>query len=207
MKTKFFKSIVTIFFLLCSSTASICLGKEYITEEDIWTSNINDKAINIKVTDIAINNTSIELDEVYNASAIITVDVKNNGLNDIELANLDVYPYQGSLATKYFVSTYKDEISGFIGNLKSGESKTLKMGVTLHNTKEPIRLEFSDIEDIRNTTIVKTIDIKKKRKANAFLFFTTQVEEHQLDIHYCMYHILYIYFHLLCICHLLQICS
>ena len=151
MKTKFFKSIVTIFFLLCLSTASICLGKEYITEEDIWTSNINDKAI---------NNTSIELDEVYNASAIITVDVKNNGLNDIELANLDVYPYQGSLATKYFVSTYKDEISGFIGNLKSGESKTLKMGVTLHNTKEPIRLEFSDIEDIRNTTIVKTIDIK-----------------------------------------------
>ena len=152
MKTKFFKSIVTIFFLLCSSTASICLGKEYITEEDIWTSNINDKAINIKVTDIDINNTSI--------SAIITVDVKNNGLNDIELANLDVYPYQGSLATKYFVSTYKDEISGFIGNLKSGESKTLKMGVTLHNTKEPIRLEFSDIEDIKNNTIVKTIDIK-----------------------------------------------
>ena len=90
MKTKFFKSIVTIFFLLCLSTASICLGKEYITEEDIWTSNINDKAINIKVTDIDINNTSIELDEVYNASAIITVDVKNNGLNDIELANLEV---------------------------------------------------------------------------------------------------------------------
>ena len=52
MNTKFFTSIVTIFFLLCSSTASICLGKEYITEEDIWTSNINDKAINIKVTDI-----------------------------------------------------------------------------------------------------------------------------------------------------------
>ena len=137
---------------------------KYIIDENICiecgTCNINDKAINIKVTDIAINNTSIELDEVYNASAIITVDVKNNGLNDIELANLDVYLYQGSLATKYFVSTYKDEISGFIGNLKSGESKTLKMGVTLHNTKEPIRLEFSDIEDIRNTTIVKTIDIK-----------------------------------------------
>ena len=34
------------------------------------------------------------------------------------------------------------------------------MGVTLHNTKEPIRLEFSDIEDIKNNTIVKTIDIK-----------------------------------------------
>ena len=89
--------------MLCSSTALICLGKEYITEEDIWTSNINDKAINIKVTDIAIKQYIYRIDEVYIASAIITVDVKNNGLNDIELANLDVYPYQGSLATKYFV--------------------------------------------------------------------------------------------------------
>lgn len=160
MKTKFLKSIVTMFFLLCSSTVSICLGKEHITNVDIWTRNINDKAINIKVTDININNASIELDEVYNASAIITMDVKNNGLNDIELANLDVYPYQGRLSTKYFVSTYKNEISGFIGNLKSGESKTLKMGVTLHNTKEPIILKIYDIEDVRNNTVVKTIDIK-----------------------------------------------
>ncbi len=121
---------------------------------------MGNKALHIKVTDIAVNNASIELDEVYNASAIITMNVKNKGLNDIELANLDVYPYQGTLATKYFVSTYKDEINGFIGNLKSGESKTLKMGVTLHNTKDPITLEFSDIEDIGNNAIVKTINIK-----------------------------------------------
>ena len=139
---------------------SICLEKESITKEKVWIGNINDKALNIKVTDIAINNASIELDEVYNASAIITMNVKNNGLNNVELANLDVYPSQGTLATKYFVSTYKDEINGFIGNLRSGESKILKMGVTLHNTKEPIILEFSDIEDIRNNTIVKTINIK-----------------------------------------------
>ncbi len=160
MKTKFLKSIATLFFLICSSTVSICLEKESITKEKVWIGNINDKALNIKVTDIAINNASIELDEVYNASAIITMNVKNNGLNNVELANLDVYPSQGTLATKYFVSTYKDEINGFIGNLRSGESKILKMGVTLHNTKEPIILEFSDIEDIRNNTIVKTINIK-----------------------------------------------
>lgn len=160
MKTKFLKCISTVFFLLCSSTVAICLEKESITEEQIWIRNMDNKALHIKVTDIAVNNASIELDEVYNASAIITMNVKNNGLNDIELANLDVYPYQGTLATKYFVSTYKDDISGFIGNLKSGESKTLKMGVTLHNTKDPITLEFSDIEDIRNNVIVKTINIK-----------------------------------------------
>ncbi len=160
MNTKFLKSIVTIFFLLCSSTISICLEREDITEDKIFINNINDKVININVTDIAINNKSIELDEVYNSSAIITMDVKNNGLNDIELSNLDIYPYQGTLATKYFVSTYKDEISGFIGNLKSGESKTLKMGITLHNTKEPIILEFSHIEDTKSNMIVKTIGIK-----------------------------------------------
>ena len=118
MKTKFLKSIATLFFLICSSTVSICLEKESITKEKVWIGNINDKALNIKVTDIAINNASIELDEVYNASAIITMNVKNNGLNNVELANLDVYPSQGTLATKYFVSTYKDEINGFIGNLK-----------------------------------------------------------------------------------------
>ena len=160
MKTKFLKSIATVLLFACSFTVSICLDKEYITDKKVWISNINNKTLNIKVTDIAINNASIELDEVYNASAIITMNVKNNGLNDVELANLDVYPSQGKLATKYFVSTYKDDINGFIGNLKSGESKILKMGVTLHNTKEPIILEFSDIEDIRKSTIIKTIDIK-----------------------------------------------
>ena len=160
MNTKFLKSIITIFFLLCSSTVSICLDKEYITKEKIWIKNIDNNSINIKVTDVCINDSIIELNEVYNASAIITMNVKNNGVNDIELANLDVYPYQGALATKYFVSTYKDEINGLIGNLRSGESKTLKMGVTLHNTKDPIRLEISDIEDIRNNTITKTINIK-----------------------------------------------
>lgn len=162
MKIRFFKSIATIFLLIFSSTVSICLEKNYIDvdDEQILINNTNNKDINIKVKEISINDASIELDEVYNASAIITVDVKNNGLNDIELANLDVYPYQGNLSTKYFVSTYKNEINGLIGNLKSGESKTLKMGVALHNIKEPIRLEFSDIEDTKNNTIVQTINIK-----------------------------------------------
>ena len=137
MNTKFLKSIVTIFFLLFSYTYSISLENEYITKDKILINNINDNIININVTDICIDNKSIKLDETYNASVIITINVKNNGIDDIELANLDIYPYQGNLSTKYFVSTYKDEITGFIGNLKSGESKTLKMGVTLHNTNIP----------------------------------------------------------------------
>jgi len=160
MNTKFLKSIVTIFFLLCSYTNSISLENEYITKDNILIDNINDNIININVTDICIDNKTIELDQIYNASVIITMNVKNNGIDDIELSNLDIYPYQGSLSTKYFVSTYKDEITGFIGNLKSGESKTLKMGVTLHNTKDPIRLEFDHIDDIKSNNIIKTIHIK-----------------------------------------------
>ena len=160
MNTKFLKSIVTIFFLLCSYTNSISLENEYITKDNILIDNINDNIININVTDICIDNKTIELDQIYNASVIITMNVKNNGIDDIELANLDIYPYQGNLSTKYFVSTYKDEINGFIGNLKSGESKTLKMGVTLYNTNEPIRLEFDHIDDIKSNNIIKTIHIK-----------------------------------------------
>jgi len=160
MNTKFLKSIVTIFFLLCSYTNSISLENEYITKDNILIDNINDNIININVTDICIDNKAIELDQIYNASVIITMNVKNNGIDDIELSNLDIYPYQGNLSTKYFVSTYKDEITGFIGNLKSGESKTLKMGVTLHNTKDPIRLEFDHIDDIKSNNIIKTIHIK-----------------------------------------------
>ena len=157
MKIKLLKSIATIFFLICSSNVSICLEKEYITEENIWINNINKDVINIEVTDVSINDESIYLDEVYNASAILTMNVKNNGLDDIELANLDIYPYQGNLETKYFVSTYKNDINGFIGNLKSGESKDLKIGVTLHNTKDPVILKFHNIEDIRNNCIEECI--------------------------------------------------
>ena len=157
MKVKLLKSIATIFFLICSSNVSICLEKEYITEDKIWINNINKDVINIEVTDVSVNEESISLDEVYNASAILTMNVKNNGLDDVELANLDIYPYQGNLEIKYFVSTYKNDINGFIGNLKSGESKDLKIGVTLHNTKDPVILKFHNIEDIRNNCIEECI--------------------------------------------------
>ena len=157
MKVKLLKSILIILFLICSSNVSICLEKEYITEDKIWINNINKDDINIEVTDVSVNEESIYLDEVYNASAILTMNVKNNGLDDVELANLDIYPYQGNLEIKYFVSTYKNDINGFIGNLKSGESKDLKIGVTLHNTKDPVILKFHNIEDIRNNCIEECI--------------------------------------------------
>ena len=157
MKVKLLKSILIILFLICSSNVSICLEKEYITEDKIWINNINKDVINIEVIDVSVNEESISLDEVYNASAILTMNVKNNGLDDVELANLDIYPYQGNLEIKYFVSTYKNDINGFIGNLKSGESKDLKIGVTLHNTKDPVILKFHNIEDIRNNCIEECI--------------------------------------------------
>lgn len=156
MKKVFIKSILLLLFLICCTNISICLEKEFITKEKIYINNINSKHINIKPIDISIDESSITLDEVYNASAIITINVKNNSLQDVELANLDIYPYQGDLPVKYFVSTYNNDINGFIGNLKSGESKTLKMGATLHNTKDPIRLEFYNIEEDINNIVINT---------------------------------------------------
>lgn len=127
---------------------------------DVWINNINEKNIKINVTDIKINEEEINVGEKYSASAIITMKVLNNGNEDIELSNLDVYPYQNNKPVKYFVSTANDSINGFIGNLKPQEESIVKMGITLHNTKDQIKLIFKNIEDIADEKVVKTINIK-----------------------------------------------
>ena len=91
---------------------------------------------------------------------MITMNVENNSKNNIELSNIDVYPYQNNEPIKYFVSTSSENIKGFIGNLSPKESKIIKMGITLNNTNDPIKLEFSNIEDITNSKTIEIINIK-----------------------------------------------
>lgn len=158
MNKKFLTCFIAIFISLCSYTKSTCIENKYA--KDIWINNLNTKDIKVNVVDIKISEEKINIGEVYNASAILTMNVKNNSLDDIELSNIDVYPYQSNKKTKYFVSTSEENITGFIGDLKSKESKTIKMGVTLHNTKDPINLEFSNIEDVKNEKILESINIK-----------------------------------------------
>lgn len=158
MNKKILTCLLSTFIVFFSYSKSTCLEKEI--SKDIWINNFDTKDIKINIVDIDISKEKINIGESYPASAILTMSVENNSLEDIELSNIDVYPYQGSKETKYFVSTSDDNITGFIGHLKPKESMTIKMGVALHSTKEPIKLEFSNIEDVKNEKIIESINIK-----------------------------------------------
>ncbi|MGL6104840.1 hypothetical protein [Romboutsia sp.] len=160
MYKKIILGILTMFIVLSSGITSNCINNPKTYKNDIWINNLSNKDVKIKITKIKVSEEKIDVGEVYGAYAIITMDVKNYGQDNIELANLNVYPYQGDKPTKYFVSTSKDNIEGFIGSLRNNERKTVKMGVTLYNTKEPIKLVFTNVEDVNNEKVTKTINIK-----------------------------------------------
>ena len=150
----------TMLFIALMCTTSIGIDNNEGYGKDVWINNMSDNDLKIRVVDVNIVEEKINIGDSYDASAIITMNVANNGLYDVELSNIDIYPYQGGKPIKYFVTTSKDNISGFIGNIKSGDSKNIKIGVALHNTKESIKLEMSNIEDITNEKVMKSIKIK-----------------------------------------------
>lgn len=152
--------IFAIFIAFGLTNTSNCIDENKLYNNDIWLNNLSNKDIKIKVLNVNVEEEDIRVGQLYSASAIIEMNVQNYGQDIVELANLDVYPYQGKNETKYFVSTSKENINGFIGDLRSGESKNIKIGITLHNTKEPINLIFSNIEDTESEKVVKTINIK-----------------------------------------------
>lgn len=166
MNKKIYISIFAFLFLVCMYTTSTCLEKNKDLKnnlnycKDIYVNNINDDDIKIQVIDIDIRDEEIDIGEKYNASAIVSMKVENNGEYDVELSNIDIYPYQGDKPTKYFVSTSNEKILGFIGNLKRGESTEIKMGVTLHNTEEKMILEIINIDDSSNEKVKESIKIK-----------------------------------------------
>lgn len=153
-------AVFTLIIIVCTTTNSICLDNKYNCGNDIWINNMSDNDIKITIENVDLRKEEINVGKKYDASAIITMKVSNNGKYDVELSNIDIYPYQGGKETKYFVSTGNENITGFIGNIKSGGSKIVKMGVTLLNTSDSIKLEMSNIEDIANEKVVKTIKIK-----------------------------------------------
>ncbi|WP_373598557.1 hypothetical protein [Paraclostridium bifermentans] len=116
--------------------------------------------LNIRVEDINLKDESICLGEYYNGMAIITLEVKNNDVVDMELSNIDINPYQNESLTECFVTTESGEVTGMIGNLQRGESKYVKIGVALENLKDPVKLEFKNIDQYQNYKFIENIDIK-----------------------------------------------
>ena len=160
MDRKIFFSLFTVLILFFSTNISVGIQREKNISKNIWINDIQEKNIKVNILNIEVNNEDINIGEEFNAFAIITMNVENKGDYDIELSNIDVYPYQNKKNTKYFVSTCNDNITGFLGNLKSKESKIIKIGVALYDRKNPVTLEFLNVEDKANKKTIETISIK-----------------------------------------------
>ena len=148
--------IIALCFFTFMATTINSMG---IYNNDIYSNNQEQENLEIEVLDIIIKDEKINVGENYPAYAIVTMEVKNNSLANIELSNFDIYPYQSELPIKYFVSTNKENINGFIGNLDSKESKTVKMGIALKNVQDSIMLKIiSDYDG--NRLLIKELNIK-----------------------------------------------
>ncbi|WP_270646384.1 hypothetical protein [Paeniclostridium hominis] len=121
--------------------------------------NYND-TLDIKVKNVDLKNKKVKLDKNYEGMAIITLEVKNKDVVDVELSNIDVYPYQNHKSTECFVITQQGEVTGMIGNLQRGDKKDIKIGVALENLKSPLRLEFKNIDEFQQYQVTQNINLK-----------------------------------------------
>ena len=103
-------------------------------------------------------NKTINLDKKYYNYSIITINIKNTGLEYVELSNINYYLYQGNKKLETFVQS-NDNYLGFVGMLSSGENKEVKICVALENIKEPLELTLENSSDIKGESIIKVINI------------------------------------------------
>ena len=160
MNKKLIINIFVCLIIFCINIIFIWDDSKYIYANEIWISNLNEKNIKIKVKDIKVNKEEIKLNDLYEDFAIVTMEVENRGIYDMELSNIDIYPYQNNRLTKYFVTSCNENIKGFIGSLKPNDRALVKIGIALHNTTDPINLIFSNIESNNNEKVNYTVNIK-----------------------------------------------
>ena len=148
MYKKIFISLLIIFSTINMSNISTSMNESNNNEKDIIINNINNEDIDVELVDVHKFEDSIDIGEKYSYYAILTMKVKNKGEYDIELANIDIYPYQGDKSTKYFVKTSNDNIKGFIGTSNSSENIDIKIGIALYNKDENIKINLVTSEDL-----------------------------------------------------------
>lgn len=118
--------------------------------------------LNIKLKDISLKENCFSLGEIYGGAAILTLEVENNDIAELELSNIDVYPYQNDVLTKCFVTTAKGDINGMVGYLKSGEKKDIKIGVALNDLENPLDLEFISADENQTYKITEHVKLHNK---------------------------------------------
>lgn len=149
MYKKIFISLLIIFSTINMSNVFTSMNESNNNnEKDIVINNINNEDIDVELVDVHKFEDSIDIGEKYSYYAILTMKVENKGEYDIELANIDIYPYQGDKSIKYFVKTSNDNIKGFIGTLNSGENIDIKIGIALYNKDENIKINLVTSEDL-----------------------------------------------------------
>lgn len=150
---------LTLLFTLCNvNNTSYSISKDKFLKNTLCINNVIDKDIKIEIKNIKTENHSISLDKIYEIYSIITMDVTNTGLDYVELSNINYSIYQGDKNLQTFIQT-ENKCLGFIGTLKSGETKEVKIGVVLEEKNIPLKLVFENLIDIRNGKNIKVINL------------------------------------------------
>lgn len=150
---------LTLLFALCNvNNTSYSISKDKFLKNTLCINNVIDKDIKIEIKNIKTENNAISLDKIYEIYSIITMDVTNTGLDYVELSNINYSIYQGDKNLQTFIQT-ENKCLGFIGTLKSGETKEVKIGVVLEEKNMPLKLVFENLIDIRNGKNIKVINL------------------------------------------------
>ena len=147
-------------FLILSILSLYIISKNNVIALENNRNIIYNDTLDIKVKKVDLKNKKVKLDKNYEGMAIITLEVKNKDVVDVELSNIDVYPYQNHKSTECFVITQQGEVTGMIGNLQRGDKKDIKIGVALESLKSPLRLEFKNIDEFQQYQVIENINLK-----------------------------------------------
>ena len=154
------KIIAMIF--LCSV---LCFNSNLFTyaidKDNIKDTNYFDRyteQINICLKDVEVKQEDIDISDDYDKFAILTFTVVNTSLKPLELSDIDYKFYQNNKLQETFTNKNQN-IYGFLGKLNSGESKIIKICVSLDNMKEPIVLLINNDVGIYKYHIKQTINI------------------------------------------------
>ena len=147
-------------FLILSILSLYIISKNNVIALENNRNIIYNDTLDIKVKKVDLKNKKVKLDKNYEGMAIITLEVKNKDVVDVELSNIDVYPYQNHKSTECFVITQQGEVTGKIGNLQRGDKKDIKIGVALESLKSPLRLEFKNIDEFQQYQVIENINLK-----------------------------------------------
>ncbi len=137
------QKIIAMIFLcsvLCFNSNLFTYSTYAIDKDNIKDTNYFDRyteQVNICLKDVEVKQEDIDISYDYDKFAILTFTVVNTSLKPLELSDIDYKFYQNNKLQETFTNK-EDNIYGFLGSLESGESKTIKICVSLENIKQPI---------------------------------------------------------------------